>query len=41
VPAAVLEPALHQVFVAAAVVALLMLAAVAVMPRRTPEIAAR
>jgi EmrB/QacA subfamily drug resistance transporter len=38
VPAAVLEPALHQVFVAAAVVALLMLAAVAIMPRRTAEV---
>jgi EmrB/QacA subfamily drug resistance transporter len=41
VPAAVLEPALHQVFVAAAVVALLMLAAVAIMPRRTAELGTR
>jgi MFS family permease len=34
VPAEVLEPALHQVFVAAAVVAVGMLIAVAIMPRR-------
>jgi MFS family permease len=37
VPAVVLEPALHQVFVASAVVALLLLAAVAIIPRRTAE----
>ena len=36
VPAAILEPALHQVFVASALVAVLMLAAVAIMPRRVP-----
>lgn len=34
VPPEVLEPALHQVFVAAAVVAVVMLIAVAIMPRR-------
>ena len=37
-PAEVLEPALHQVFVAAAVVAVLMLVAVAIMPRRAAEV---
>ncbi|GAA3641551.1 MDR family MFS transporter [Microlunatus ginsengisoli] len=36
VPPAILEPALHQVFVAAALVAVLMLVAVAIMPRRAP-----
>jgi MFS family permease len=35
IPAALLEPALHEVFVASAVVAVGLLAAVAVMPRHT------
>ncbi|HET9649493.1 MAG TPA: MDR family MFS transporter [Microlunatus sp.] len=38
VPAAVLEPALHQVFAASAVVAVVMLIAVAIMPRAVPEV---